>query len=148
MIVANPFRNLALSFELASPLRRLRQLLALESLVSFQSSLRSHIDPSKQKTANAFARRLRLKERKLDHAKAQSKPTVPSMDESCACLQARESYMLSGAPIAIHRNSALGGNFANDLTADVARALDGRIQTISFERERLPQDVAAAPAGQ
>src|SRR5690606_6776721 len=80
---------------------RLRQLLALESLVSFQSSLRSHIDPSKQKTANAFARRLRLKERKLDHAKAQSKPTVPSMDESCACLQTRDIYMLSGVPIAI-----------------------------------------------
>ena len=91
-IFANPFGNLALSFELASPLRRLRQLLAFENLVSFQSSLRSHIDPSKQKTANAFARRLRLEERKLDHAKAQSKPTVPSMDESCACLQTRGIY--------------------------------------------------------
>ncbi|GAA4819368.1 hypothetical protein GCM10023232_15250 [Sphingosinicella ginsenosidimutans] len=100
-IAANPFRNLALGLELVPPLRRLRKLLTFESLISFQSSLRSHIDPSKQKTANAFARRLRLKERKLDHAKAQSKPTVPSMDESCACLQAREPYMLSGAPIAI-----------------------------------------------
>ncbi len=88
-----------------------------------------------------------MKERKLDHAKAQSKPTVPSMDESCACLQTQETYMLSSASIAIHRTSALGGNFANDLAADV-RALDGRIQTISFERERLPQDAAAAPAGQ
>ncbi|ALR20900.1 OmpH family outer membrane protein [Sphingobium baderi] len=37
------------------------------------------------------------------------------------------------------RGAALGGNFANDLTADVVRALDGRIQTITFERERLPQ---------
>lgn len=45
------------------------------------------------------------------------------------------------------RSSALGGNFANDLTADVVRALDGRIQTISFERESLPQQPApAAPA--
>jgi len=41
------------------------------------------------------------------------------------------------------RNSALGGNFANDLTADVVRALDTRIQTITFERERLPQQPAA-----
>lgn len=37
------------------------------------------------------------------------------------------------------RGAALGGNFANDLTADVVRALDARIQTITFERERLPQ---------
>lgn len=43
------------------------------------------------------------------------------------------------------RGAALGGNFANDLTADVVRALDGRIQTITFERERLPQQ-APAPA--
>ena len=47
------------------------------------------------------------------------------------------------------RGTALGGNFANDLTADVVRALDGRIQTISFERERLPQQPdTPAPARQ
>lgn len=46
------------------------------------------------------------------------------------------------------RNAALGGNFANDLTADVVRALDKKIQTITFERERLPdvQPQADAPA--
>lgn len=43
------------------------------------------------------------------------------------------------------RNSALGGNFANDLTADVVRGLDARIQTITFERERLSAP-AATPA--
>ncbi len=41
------------------------------------------------------------------------------------------------------RNAALGGNFANDLTADVVRGLDARIQTITFERERLPQQQSA-----
>jgi Skp family chaperone for outer membrane proteins len=44
------------------------------------------------------------------------------------------------------RGAALGGNFANDLTADVVRGLDTRIQTISFERERLPQQQPAASA--
>ncbi|HEX7853757.1 MAG TPA: OmpH family outer membrane protein [Sphingobium sp.] len=39
----------------------------------------------------------------------------------------------------LDRNSALGGNFANDLTADVVRGLDAKVATISFERERLPQ---------
>lgn len=46
----------------------------------------------------------------------------------------------------LDRNGVLGGNFANDLTADVVTALDGRIKTISFERERLPQQPAATPA--
>jgi len=45
------------------------------------------------------------------------------------------------------RGAALGGNFANDLTADVVRALDARIQTISFERERLPVQPAAQQPG-
>ena len=46
------------------------------------------------------------------------------------------------------RSVALGGNFANDLTADVVRGLDGRIQTITFERERLPVQDSGAPAPQ
>jgi Skp family chaperone for outer membrane proteins len=41
------------------------------------------------------------------------------------------------------RNSALGGNFTNDLTADVVKTLDTKVQTITFERERLPQQPAA-----
>lgn len=44
------------------------------------------------------------------------------------------------------RGAALGGNFANDLTGDVVRALDARIQTISFDRERLPQQQPAVQA--
>lgn len=47
------------------------------------------------------------------------------------------------------RNSALGGNFLNDLTPEVVRRLDTKIQTITFERERLPgQQPAAAPPAQ
>lgn len=45
------------------------------------------------------------------------------------------------------RTSALGGNFANDLTADVVRGLDARVQTLTFERERLPQQPAPVVAG-
>jgi Skp family chaperone for outer membrane proteins len=47
------------------------------------------------------------------------------------------------------RSSALGGNFVNDLTPEVVRRLDMKIQTITFERERLPeQQPAAAPPAQ
>lgn len=52
-------------------------------------------------------------------------------------------YASKNCGLLFDRGAALGGNFANDLTADVVRALDGRIQTISFERERLPQQPAA-----
>jgi Skp family chaperone for outer membrane proteins len=55
-------------------------------------------------------------------------------------------YTTKKCGLLFDRGAALGGNFANDLTADVVRALDGRIQTITFERERLPvQPSAAAP---
>lgn len=38
----------------------------------------------------------------------------------------------------VDRNSVLGGNLANDLTADVVRGLDAKVTTISFDRESLP----------
>jgi len=49
-IAANPFLSLAPTFELTSPLHPLRQLLALENLISFQSFLHFHIDPNKPST--------------------------------------------------------------------------------------------------
>lgn len=54
-------------------------------------------------------------------------------------------YAAKACGLLLDRNSALGGNFANDLTAEVVQALDGRLSTITFERERLPQ-AAAQPA--
>jgi len=50
-----------------------------------------------------------------------------------------QAYTAKSCGLLFDRTSALGGNFANDLTADVVRGLDARIQTISFERERLAQ---------
>lgn len=52
-------------------------------------------------------------------------------------------YTAKKCGLLFDRNVAMGGNFANDLTADVVRALDARIQTITFERERLPAPSAA-----
>jgi Skp family chaperone for outer membrane proteins len=58
-----------------------------------------------------------------------------------------QAYRAKNCGLLFDRNSALGGNFANDLTADVVRGLDARIQTITFERERLPEQPATpAPA--
>lgn len=59
-----------------------------------------------------------------------------------------EAYAAKKCGLLLDRSGTLGGNFANDLTPDVVRLLDGRIQTISFERERLakPEPAAVAPA--
>ena len=53
-------------------------------------------------------------------------------------------YAAKSCGLLLDRNSALGGNFANDLTADVVQGLDARLSTITFERERLPQATAQA----
>lgn len=48
-----------------------------------------------------------------------------------------QAYTGKRCGLLFDRNSALGGNFANDLTSDVVRGLDAKIQTFTFERERL-----------
>lgn len=48
-----------------------------------------------------------------------------------------QAYRAHGCGLLIDRNSVLGGNMANDLTATVVQALDAKITTITFERETL-----------
>ncbi|MFC7379184.1 OmpH family outer membrane protein [Brevundimonas sp. GCM10030266] len=49
-----------------------------------------------------------------------------------------EVYASKNCGLLFDRGSALGGNFGNDLTAGVVAALDARLPTLTFERERLP----------
>jgi Skp family chaperone for outer membrane proteins len=53
-------------------------------------------------------------------------------------------YKAKGCGLLVDRNSVLGGNMANDLTAEVVKGLDARITTISFNRETLPAAQTAA----
>jgi Skp family chaperone for outer membrane proteins len=48
-------------------------------------------------------------------------------------------YTARKCGLLLDRSIVMGGNLANDLTADVVKGLDAKIQTIPFERERLPQ---------
>lgn len=50
-----------------------------------------------------------------------------------------QAYTNKKCGLLLDRSVTLGGNFANDLTADVLKGLDAKIQTITFERERLPE---------
>jgi len=53
-------------------------------------------------------------------------------------------YKQKGCGLLLDRTVALGGNFGNDLTADVVKSLDARISTIAFDREILPAGPAVA----
>jgi Skp family chaperone for outer membrane proteins len=46
-------------------------------------------------------------------------------------------YKERNCGLLVDRNSVLGGNMANDLTAAVVKALDAKVTTISFNRENL-----------
>lgn len=50
------------------------------------------------------------------------------------------AYQQKKCGLLLDRASVIGGNMANDLTADVTTALDAKIQTISFNREMLPSN--------
>lgn len=53
-------------------------------------------------------------------------------------------YRQRNCGLLLDRNSALGGNFTNDLTPAVVEALDARISAITFNRENLPTTPPAA----
>lgn len=51
-------------------------------------------------------------------------------------------YKERGCGLLLDRNTVLGGNYGNDLTAAVVKGLDARLTTLDIRRETLP----AAPA--
>lgn len=54
------------------------------------------------------------------------------------------SYKSHQCGLLLNRDSVLGGNMANDLTADVVHGLDRKITTISFNLEPLPVPVPSS----
>ncbi|MBX9883448.1 MAG: OmpH family outer membrane protein, partial [Novosphingobium sp.] len=55
-------------------------------------------------------------------------------------------YTQKGCGLLFDRNTVLGGNLGNDLTAAVVAGLDARLTSITIERENLPAPAPAAPA--
>src|SRR3546814_8745680 len=55
-------------------------------------------------------------------------------------------YRTKNCGLLVDRNSVVGGNMTNDLTAAVIQGLDAKISTISFNRETLPVQTAATAA--
>ncbi len=103
-----------------------------------------------QQRQQAIAQRLRDLQRQAAHSSREIEATRTSVMSRIAT-EAQpviaEVYRQKSCGLLFNRNSALGGNFANDLTADVVTALDAKIQTITFERERLPQQSQQGETG-
>lgn len=74
---------------------------------------------------------LRSQEIEATRAKAMQRIADAAQPVIAAVYQQKKCGLL------FDRNAALGGNFANDLTAEVVRTLDAKVSTISFDRETL-----------
>jgi len=55
-------------------------------------------------------------------------------------------YKAKGCGLLVDRNTVLGGNLVNDLTAGVVAGLDAKISTITFELEAAPAPASLAAA--
>lgn len=96
---------------------------------------------TKQKR-EALATRWTALQRKANHNSREIDATrAKAMERISTELQPMISqvYASKKCGLLFDRNTALGGNFANDLTGDVVKGLDAKIQTITFDRERLPE---------
>lgn len=103
---------------------------------------------ARRQRAEALAGQWQTLQQKAAHAGQEVEATrVKAMERIANEAQPAiaQVYATKSCGLLLDRNSALGGNFANDLTAEVVQALDSRLSTITFERERLPQ-AAAQPA--
>jgi Skp family chaperone for outer membrane proteins len=86
-----------------------------------------------QARANAFAQKSQLRQRELQATRQKALARI-STEAQPVIAQAFSAHNCS---LLLDRNSVLLGNMTNDITAEVARGLDAKISTITFERERL-----------
>ena len=88
-----------------------------------------------QARANALQQKSQLRQRELatTRQKALNRISTEAQPVIAQAFRAHDCSLL------IDRNTVLLGNMSGDITAEVARGLDAKISTITFERERLAQ---------
>ncbi|MBO9709385.1 MAG: OmpH family outer membrane protein [Caulobacter sp.] len=94
-----------------------------------------------QVKANAWQRKGQLRQREVEATEQKQLARVyQELDPAI-----RQAYQAKTCSILIDRESVLLGNPAMDITDQVVAAVDARIKTLTFDRERLDQ---AAPGAQ
>ncbi|MBO9579607.1 MAG: OmpH family outer membrane protein [Sphingobium sp.] len=100
-----------------------------------QQALQARLQPIEAKTRLRAREIDATREKALERISTELQPVVAQVYKQRQC------------GLLIDRNSVIGGNMANDLTAAVTQGLDAKISTITFNRETLPaEQAAAAPA--
>jgi Skp family chaperone for outer membrane proteins len=93
-----------------------------------------------QVRANAWQRKGQLRQREVEATEQKQLARVyQELDPAI-----RQAYQAKTCSILIERESVLLGNPAMDITDAVVAAVDARIKTLTFDRERLDQAAAAA----
>jgi len=91
-----------------------------------EQALATRLQPVQQK-AQTRAQELELtRQQALAKIGEQAQPVIAA------------AYKAKGCGLLVNRDSVLGGNMANDITADVVKGLDARMTSISFDRATLP----------
>jgi Skp family chaperone for outer membrane proteins len=95
-----------------------------------------------QVRANAWQRKGQLRQREVEATEQKQLARVyQELDPAI-----RTAYQAKTCSILIERESVLLGNPAMDITDAVVTAVDARIKTLTFDRERLDQAAAGAQA--
>src|SRR3954469_7203152 len=93
-----------------------------------------------QVRANAWQRKGQLRQREVEATEQKQLARVyQELDPAI-----RQAYQAKTCSILIERESVLLGNPAMDITDAVVAAVDARIKTLTFDRERLDQAAAGA----
>lgn len=107
-----------------------RQLEGQRSAPDFQTR-----QAALQARANALQQKAQLRDRELGATRQKALARISTEAQPIIA----QAFRAHDCSLLIDRNSVLLGNMANDITAEVARGLDAKISTITFERERLTQ---------
>jgi Skp family chaperone for outer membrane proteins len=98
-----------------------------------------------QVRANALNRKIQLREREFQVTEQKAVGRVLQEAEQ----PVRQAYQGKGCSLLLQKNAVLGGFFnpAMDITAQVVAGLNAKIQTFTFDRERLDQPQPTAAGG-
>lgn len=97
-----------------------------------QQALQARLQPVEVKTRQRAREIDATREKALERISTELQPVVAQV------------YKQHNCGLLIDRNSVIGGNMTNDLTAAVTQALDAKISTITFNRETLPAEKTAS----
>jgi Skp family chaperone for outer membrane proteins len=115
-----------------------------KAIQSQQATLKPEEYQQKQQTLSvrlqALEQKAQLRSREIEVTRQKALGRIAAAAQPVIA----EVYEAKNCGLLFDRNSALGGNFANDLTAGVINGLDGEITTISFEKEDLSASQQAA----